>query len=170
MEKKYQKSLNSIHYNSIRLTALVSLRLLIGWHFLYEGLTKLINPYWSSAGYLLESQWLFSSLLKSIVASPIALKIVDLLNIWGLILIGIGLIAGLFTRISTIIGIILLAFYYISNPPLMGLTSSLPKEGNYLIVNKTLIELAAMVVLLVFSTGHLVGLDIFLNKFHRKKE
>ena len=36
--------------------AIVALRMLIGWHFLYEGLAKLTNPYWTAAGYLAESK------------------------------------------------------------------------------------------------------------------
>ena len=51
-----------------QLTGLVLLRVLIGWHFLYEGVSKLINPYWSSAAYLLDSKWIFSSLAKTIVS------------------------------------------------------------------------------------------------------
>jgi hypothetical protein len=31
---------------------LTILRVAIGWHFLYEGLTKLFNPAWTAAGYL----------------------------------------------------------------------------------------------------------------------
>ena len=37
-------------YTNFQTTALVVLRVLIGWHFLYEGLAKLGNPYWTSAG------------------------------------------------------------------------------------------------------------------------
>jgi thiosulfate dehydrogenase [quinone] large subunit len=151
-------------YSRGQLISLVILRILIGWHFLYEGLSKLINPYWSSAGYLLESKWLFSSVFHAILANPTLLKTVDMLNIWSLILIGIGLIAGLFTQTSTIAGIVLLVLYYFGNPPLVGLISALPKEGSYLIVNKTLIELAALVVLAIFPTGKLVGLDLFIRK------
>ena len=36
-------------YAGSQLNGLVLLRVLIGWHFLYEGVSKLINPYWSSA-------------------------------------------------------------------------------------------------------------------------
>ena len=35
-------------YSESQLTGLVILRILIGWHFLYEGISKLINPYWLS--------------------------------------------------------------------------------------------------------------------------
>ena len=47
-------------YSGWQLGALVALRVLIGWHFLYEGLAKLVNPDWSSVGFLLDSQGVFS--------------------------------------------------------------------------------------------------------------
>ena len=149
-------------YSTLTTTALVILRMLIGWHLLYEGITKLINPYWSSAGYLMESKWIFSGWFQSIVANPTALKIVDFLNEWGLIAIGFGLIAGFLTEIAAIAGIVLLLLYNFANPPFVGLTYSMPTEGSYLIVNKTLIEAAALLVLAVLPTGRKIGLDVFL--------
>jgi len=151
-------------YSNTRLVALVILRVLIGWHFLYEGIAKLLNPYWTSAGYLSESKWLFSGLFTSLVENPGVLKVVDFLNIWGLIAIGIGLIAGCLTQIASISGIVLLLFYYISNPPFIGYQYSLPAEGSYLIVNKILIETLALFVLTLFPTGKAVGLDRFIFK------
>ena len=68
-------------YSTIQLTGLVVLRILIGWHFLYEGIVKLLNPYWSSAGYLTESKWIFSRLFTSLAANPTLLAIIDFLNI-----------------------------------------------------------------------------------------
>jgi len=152
------------NYSTPQLTALVILRMLIGWHLLYEGITKVINPYWSSASYLMESKWIFSNWFQSIVANPTALKIVDFLNEWGLIAIGLGLIAGFLTQIATIAGIVLLMLYYLANPPFVGLTYSMPTEGSYLIVNKTLIEAAALFVSAMFPTGRKIGLDVFLFK------
>lgn len=146
-------------WSRFQTVALVTLRMVIGWHFLYEGLAKLTNPYWTSAGYLAESQGWFSEIFLDIAASPTALTIVDYLNIWGLILIGVGLLLGAFTRLATVAGIALLALYYLAAPPLVGLTYSMPTEGSYLIVNKVLIELVALVVLLAFPTGRVVGLD-----------
>ena len=31
---------------------LVLLRVAIGWHFLYEGVVKILNPGWTAAGFL----------------------------------------------------------------------------------------------------------------------
>ena len=138
---------------------LVALRLVIGWHFLYEGLAKLLNPYWTSAGYLAESQWWFSGVFLAIAASPTAVTIVDYLNMWGQTLIGLGLMLGLFTRWATLAGVALLALYYIVAPPFAGYTYPMPAEGSYLIVNKVLIELAALLVLLAYPTERTFGLD-----------
>ena len=155
-------------YTNHQLTALVALRMLIGWHFLYEGIAKLINPYWTAAGYLGDAKWWFAGIFQSIAASPGALGVVDFLNTWGLIAIGLGLLLGCLTRAATIAGIVLLVFYYIANPPFPGYVYSMPREGNYIIVNKTLIELAALVALLAFPTGQLVGLDRLI--FWKKRE
>lgn len=141
--------------------ALVALRLLIGWHFLYEGMAKLLNPHWTAVGYLAESEWWFKGLFIGIAASPTAVTIVDYLNMWGLTLIGLGLMLGLLTRMATIGGMALLALYYIAAPPFVGYTYGMPAEGSYLIVNKVLIELAALTVLLAHPTGQTFGLDRF---------
>lgn len=152
-----QPTVNS--YAGLRLGALVTLRLLIGWHFFYEGLAKLVSPYWTSAEYVNQASWLFSGLFQDIAASPTAVTVVDALNVWGLMAIGLGLIVGLFTRTATGAGIVVLLLYYIVAPPFVGLTYAMPAEGSYLVVNKVLIEAAALLVLLAFPTGHLVGLD-----------
>ena len=155
-----------LNYTNTQLSVLVILRVLIGWHFLYEGIVKVLNPYWSSAGYLLEAKWIFSGLFNSIVSNPTALKMVDFLNMWGLIAIGLGLIAGCLTRVASISGMILLFLYYVSNPPFIGYKYTAPAEGSYLIVNKNLIEFFALFVLTLFPTGRIIGLDrlIFVKK------
>src|SRR3989304_8858046 len=46
--------------STARLIALATLRVFVGWHFLYEGLVKLFNPHWTAAEYLAQSQGPFS--------------------------------------------------------------------------------------------------------------
>lgn len=155
--------MKNIHsYTKSQLFWLVTLRVVIGWHFLYEGLVKLSNPNWSSVSFLLDSEGLFKGMFESMAANPAVLKAVDLLNIWGLIAIGLGLIIGLLSRWALIAGIVLLALYYLSHPPFIGLVYDMPMEGSYLIVNKILIELIALIVLLLFPTSRTVGLDRFI--------
>lgn len=139
--------------------ALISLQILIGWHFFYEGLAKLLNPYWSSAGYLGEAEWWLGGMLRDLAANPSAVAVIDLLNMWGLTLIGLALFLGLLTRPALIAGMVLLFLYYIAAPPFPAYSYAMPAEGSYLVVNKILIELVAMGVLLAFPTHRLFGLD-----------
>jgi thiosulfate dehydrogenase [quinone] large subunit len=155
-------------YSQTQLAGLLILRILIGWHLLYEGFVKLVNPYWSSTEYLLGSQGIFSGFFNALARRPVLVEIVDQLNIWGLILIGSALIAGCFFRTACITGMGLIAFYYISNPPFIGLSSPIPTEGSYLFVNKNLVEIAALFVLYLFPTGRLLGLDRFFHPISRR--
>jgi thiosulfate dehydrogenase (quinone) large subunit len=158
-------------YRTGQACALVVLRLLIGWHILYEGLSKLLNPSWSSSGFLNESKWVLSGFSHWIVSHAGVLNMVDILNTWGLIAIGLGLILGLFTRIAAISGAILLFVYYLNNPPLIGLEYSVPTEGSYLIVSKTLIETVALVALAVFPSGMFAGVDtLIIRNINRKNK
>ena len=138
---------------------LVALRLAIGWHFLYEGLVKLANPNWSSVSYLLDSEGFLRQMYISMASNPDVLSTIDFLNIWGLILIGLGLILGAFTRVAIISGIVLMIFYYLSHPPFVGLKYAVPSDGSYLVVNKMVIEALALGVLLVFPTWKEWGVD-----------
>ncbi len=90
------------------------------------------------------------------------------MNMWGLIAIGLGLILGCFSRIALSGGIVLLLFYYLSLPPFVGLKYGLPMEGSYLIVNKNLIEMVTLIVLLLFPTSKIVGIDRLI--FRRKNK
>ncbi|MCE5346537.1 MAG: DoxX family membrane protein [Bacteroidales bacterium] len=161
-------------FTTPQLTALVVLRFLIGWHILYEGFSKVLIPNWSSFGFLQESKWIFAGFAQFVLNHATVLHVVDFLNTWGLIAIGLGLIFGLFTRLASISGALLLLLYYLNNPPLIGLEYSVPTEGNYLVVSKTLIESVALVVLALFPTSNVFGLDMFVERFknlrNNKKE
>lgn len=159
----FKKNVN-LQYSAWQTIWLVTLRVVIGWHFLYEGMVKLVNPNWSSVSYLLDSSGIFKQFFYSIAANPEMLKIADFMNIWGLIAIGLGLILGLLCRVALWSGIILLVFYYLSHPPFIGLSYSMPMEGSYFIVNKVLIELIAIIVLVLFPTSRQIGLDRFIFK------
>lgn len=162
---KYSKA-----FTPFQTTTLVLLRMLIGWHLLYEGIAKLLAPNWTSASFLKESQWILSGFSEWIISNPGVLQVVDFLNTWGLIAIGIGLILGLFTRLAAFSGAALLFIYYLNNPPMIGLEYSLPTEGNYLVVSKTLIEAVALLVLAGFPSGSLFGLDIYMSRFIKSKK
>jgi thiosulfate dehydrogenase [quinone] large subunit len=157
-----------MNYTPWQLYAMTELRVIIGWHFLYEGLAKLMKPGWSAAGFLLQSKWLLAPVFKWIAGNPTLLSIVNQLNIWGLIAIGLGLMVGCLTRFASLAGIGLILLYYSCNPPFIGLYYSLPSEGNYLFVNKNVVEMAALLVLFKFQTSHILGFDRFIALWRKK--
>lgn len=155
------------NYSRKQLIWLIILRMAIGWRFLYEGYVKLSNPNWSAESYLANAKGFLSGIFSSMAANPDIVNVVNFLNQWGLFLIGLGLILGVFTKIASYAGLLLLAMYYLAYPPFIGIEFQLPPEGSYLIVNKTLIEFFAMVMMIIFPTSQIIGMDRFI--FARKK-
>ena len=156
--------------------SLVLLRTLIGWHFLYEAYYKLNLPgwkagggpiaAWTSAGYLKgatgPAAWVFQRLVNG-GWTPWLDRGVKIM----LLLIGLSLILGLFTKVGSWAALPMLSLFYVLYIPTAGVPQP-NNEGTYLIVNKTLIEAAAVLVLVAFDTGKLAGLDLFLR--NRKRE
>ena len=139
------------------------LRVVVGWHFLYEGIAKLTSPSWSAAGYLKQARGPFAELFKWLASQPNLLANTDFITMWGLTLVGAFLILGLFTRLASLGGIAFILLFYLCNPPFVGYFYSIPTEGSYLIVNKNLVELCALVVILVTGSGLFAGLDRILH-------
>ncbi|MBN8731487.1 MAG: DoxX family protein [Acidobacteria bacterium] len=121
-------------------------RIVIGWHFLYEGLVKLMYPGWTSAGYLKGSVGPFSSLFQWLGAQTSLMPVVDFLNIWGLIAVGLGLMLGVLTRTAAAGGVVMLLTYYLSYPPLFAPVGGGNGDGHFLLVNRNLIEIFALVL------------------------
>lgn len=151
------------------MVAITVLRVFVGWHFLYEGIAKLTAPSWSAAGYLKQARGPFAGLFKSLAAQPNLLANADLITMWGLTLVGLLLILGLFTRLASLGGIGFILLFYLCNPPFVGYFYSIPTEGSYLIVNKNLVELGALLVILVTGSGRFAGLDRIVHAFFGRK-
>lgn len=152
--------------------ALVVLRTLVGWHFLYEGYVKLVMPAWSadgaplrgwtSAGYLRASTGPLAGLFGA-VADSSWIRSLDVVVIAALVLVGLSLMLGLFTQAGCVGALALLAMFYLSSIPTAGVLQP-GAEGAYLLVNKNLVEAAAVAVLLAFGTGRIAGLDLLRSR------
>jgi thiosulfate dehydrogenase [quinone] large subunit len=149
--------------------AITVLRVFVGWHFLYEGLAKLPAPSWSAAGYLKQARGPFADVFRWLASQPNLLANADLITMWGLTLVGVFLILGLFTRLASLAGIGLILLFYLCNPPFVGYFYSIPTEGSYLIVNKNLVEVCALVVILVTGSGRFAGLDRILHALFARR-
>jgi thiosulfate dehydrogenase [quinone] large subunit len=97
------------------------------------------------------------------------LTISDTVNIYGLMLVGLGLILGCFSRYASMGGILFLSFYYLSHPPFIGANYIMPTEGAYLWIDKNLIEMGALMVLICFPTSHIIGLDRYISRMFKRK-
>ncbi len=142
---------------------LALLRIVIGWHFLYEGIVKIMNPAWTARPFLEGSRWIFGDLFRWMISGNTGMWIIDTVNAYGLTLIGLALILGIFTRLALWSGATLLFMYYLAYPPFGGFSYGAPSEGSYLIVNKNLIELFAMILLALTGSGKFFGLDMLLK-------
>lgn len=141
--------------------AITILRILVGWHFLYEGIIKIYNPDWSAKGYLLTAET-FTGFYQWL-ASDSLIGLVDAMNVVVLLLVGLSLVLGIFEKQGAFCGIGLLLLYYFAHPAFMG-SAQLVTEGNYWIINKNLVEAAALFVLYTIPTGSYFGLEVLFKK------
>ena len=145
------------------LVAITVLRVFVGWHFLYEGLTKLNSAGWSAAGYMKQARGPFAEFFRWVAANPNMLDHANTVTMWGLTIVGVLLILGLFTRLASLGGIAFILLFYLCNPPFVGYFYTIPTEGSYLIVNKNLVELASLIVIFLTGSGRFAGLDRFVH-------
>ena len=138
------------------------LRMSIGWHFLYEGVVKLFAEKWSAYSFLANTSGFLSGFYHWLSASPSLMKVVDILNIYGLIIIGLGLFLGFFVRYIAISGALLLTLYYFAYPP-FGASLLGTGEGHLYIVDKLFIEAIALIyIALAKETGF--GIDLLRHR------
>lgn len=127
------------------------LRVIIGWFYFYAGITKVMDPKFSSIGYIKSAQsagWLFQWL-----SNPQVLSVVDFLVKWGFTLLGVSLILGIFVRLSAYLGALLMFLLYlpILHFPMVG-------EHSY-IVDEHIIYIAVLLLLVQFKAGHVGGME-----------
>jgi uncharacterized membrane protein YphA (DoxX/SURF4 family) len=90
------------------------------------------------------------------------IETVDRVTPWMLCAIGATLLVGLFTRIGAFAGAVFLLMTYLAVPSLPWLPAGPPGEGNYLFVNKNVIEMLALFALAGIPTGRWFGIDALL--------
>lgn len=130
-------------------------RVLIGWLFFYAGITKVLNPEWSAKGYLMGAKT-FASFYQWL-ASPANIGWVNFLNEWGLTLIGLSLILGIWVRWSALAGAIMMILYWF--PDL-----SFPYVGHGFIVDEHIVYASTLLLLKKFNAGAHFGVDALLKK------
>jgi uncharacterized membrane protein YphA (DoxX/SURF4 family) len=144
------------------------LRIALGWHFLYEGMSKLMVSGWSSYSYLTNTTGFASGFYHTLASNPGVVRMVDFLNIWGLIGIGLALFLGILVRYASLAGVLLLLLYYFAYPP-FGSSLVRVTDGQFLFVDRNLIE-ALTLLILVFINEKGYGIDALREFFRNRKK
>lgn len=131
-------------------------RVALGVLFFYAGITKVLNPDWSATGYLNTAKT-FPGLYQWF-ASAGNIGWVNLVNEWGLTLIGVALIAGLLVRWASLGGIFIMVLYYLAilQFPYVGTNSYL--------VDDHIVFMSVFLVLIASNAGTFWGLDSRFKK------
>jgi|SRR3989344_2678735 len=138
-------------------TSLFLLRVGTGWLMFYAGITKILDPGWSAAGYLNNAK-IFSGFFAWF-ATPNILPITNFVNEWGLTLLGVSLILGIGVRLSSILGAALMMLYYFP-----VLEFPYPNTHSY-IVDEHIIYALVLLVLAALRAGRTWGLENWCSRF-----
>lgn len=141
---------------NVRQVLLFLLRLALGWLFFWAGITKVLNPDWTAAGFLNNAKT-FAGLYHAL-AQPGIITVVNWLNEWGLLLLGLALLGGIFIRLAGILGAILMLLYYFPGLefPYVGKTA--------LLVDEHIVYALALLALGSFRAGRVWGLALWCAK------
>jgi uncharacterized membrane protein YphA (DoxX/SURF4 family) len=90
---------------------------------------------------------------------PPALLWTDRLVSWGLVVMGAGLLLGVFTRLNCLGGAVFLIMLYLAVPPFPWSPENIKAEGPAFFVNKNLIMALALLALATTRSGMWFGLD-----------
>lgn len=135
---------------------MVLLRLVLGWYMFYAGITKVLDPNWSAAGYL-QGAKTFSG-FYAWLASPALLPVINFLNEWGLTLLGASLILGVFVRLSSVLGVLLMLLYYF---PILRFPYP---DTHSFVVDNHIIFAAALLLLGALRAGRVWGLEKWCSR------
>jgi thiosulfate dehydrogenase (quinone) large subunit len=147
---------------------LVLFRFSVGWHLFYQGMGKMRVAHWSSGDYLRTATGPLGPWFQKLSQESWWLGMADQATVWGLVILGLLLMVGLFTRTASLAAILLLLLFYLAHPPfpLHGFAPITP-QGFELYVNQVLIEILALSVGLAFNTGKISGLDLLIHNWIR---
>jgi thiosulfate dehydrogenase [quinone] large subunit len=129
----------------------------MGWTFLYAGLSQVLDPHFTAAGFLGHTKTFHD--VFAVFAAPAVAPVTDFLVQWGHLLIGLSLVTGLMVRVSGVFGILLLSTYYFAHMDWPYVDSPV----NF-IMEYHLVYIAALVFVIAGRGGEVFGLDGWLKQ------
>lgn len=140
--------------------SILAMRIGMGWIMLQGGLTKIFDPSWTAARYL--NNVPAGNPLTSVWSAMAGVPMVDQLVVWGLVLTGIGLMAGALFRWSAFWAAVMNALFWASSLE-GGIMQGLPVAHGW-VVDSHIVYIALLLGLGAFGAGRLVGVDEYLEE------
>ncbi len=140
--------INQLNKNSA--LALLAVRLAVGWLMFYAGITKVLAPSWSAAGYLTHAKTFAG--FYAWLAQPGILPVTNFINEWGLTLLGVSLIFGIGVRFSSVLGAALMMMYYFP-------ANSFPFVEHGFLVDEHVIYASVLIFFAAIKAGRYYGLE-----------
>jgi len=143
--------------------SLLSLRLVMGYVFLSAGIEKVLDPEWTAGGFLVgavDDANPFAGIFAAMADGW--LWLVDPLNVWGQVLIGIALLAGAFVRLAAFGGALMFVLYWLTQFQ-GGLMAGLPVENGF-VVTYHLVYALIIFGIAAFGAGRILGVDAKLEE------
>jgi thiosulfate dehydrogenase [quinone] large subunit len=128
--------------------AIVVLRVVMGWVLFQGGVTKLIDPDFTAAGFLTNL--------------PEGNPVIDALVAWGLTLTGVGLMLGALTRWCAFWGAVIMLFFWAASLS-GGITQGLPIAHGW-IVDDHIFYTVLLFGLGAIGAGRILGVDALLER------
>ena len=126
------------------------LRIAIGWHFLYEGLWKLMQTDgWSCVSYLGAAQGPLAPVFKWMASQGWIVAMGDWSVMLGLVAIGLSLMSGVLSRIAALFGIALMAMFYCCQPPEPFAEAFSGADGRFFVIERNIIEALGLLLITV---------------------
>ena len=136
----------------------LALRLMMGYAFLNAGVSKLVEGGFSAQGYLLNAVPAnggpFVSQLVWLGQNELALAITNVMVPYGQLLIGVALLAGIFTRFAAFWGATMMALFYVANWDIA--------HG---MINGDFAYLLVFLAVAAFGAGRILGLDAIIEQY-----
>ena len=134
-------------------------RLAMAWTFLYAASHQVFDPSFSVVGFLSHTKT-FHGLFAPLTAPAVAPAITFLVS-YGHLLIGLSLLFGLMTRVSSAFGMLLMIVYWMAHLdwPYVGSTTNF-------ILDEHIVYMGVLFFLIVKHAGQVWGLDGWLARHH----
>jgi thiosulfate dehydrogenase [quinone] large subunit len=127
-------------------------RLLMGWVFLYAGLSQVLSHDFTTTQFLSHTKT-FHALYEPLT-SPVIAPYLTFAVSWGHLLIGLSLVSGLLVRVSGPFGMALMLTYWTAHMDFPYIESHVN-----LLIDYHIVYAALIMYLVAANAGHAFGLD-----------